>query len=176
MQFLIPILATLAALMVAYWIFLSEKIIDIVDELPTHSGKKYGTRTRSQITTLIIHHSASENQGPYDYAAYHIQEKQWPGIAYHFVIQPNGDIFQTNRLETVSYHTEGFNTPGVGICLSGNLSDHRMTDAQESALVWLLRKLKRSIPTVSRITGHRDHKATDCPGDYVSVEAIVAKI
>lgn len=169
---LIPIFSILAAV-IAYLTFFQRKIYDLTDDLPTHLGKQYGTRSLNEITHLIIHHSASENQSAYDYAAYHIQEKHWPGIGYHYVIQPDGKIFQTNNLKTVCYHTEGFNTPGVGICLSGNLSNHPMTDHQEKALIWLLRRLRQNISSVVAISGHRDHKETKCPGEFTDVDRIV---
>ena len=172
---LIPILSVVAIIM-AYLAFFRRRITDISDQLPNHSGKQYGTRTLSQIKRLIVHHSASEGQTAYDYAAYHIQEKQWPGIGYHYVIQPAGEIFQTNHLTTNSYHTQGFNTEGIGICLSGNLSNHPMTDTQEKSLIWLLRKLRKDIPSVVAVSGHRDHKNTSCPGDYTDLDKIIGKL
>ncbi|MEL6673523.1 MAG: peptidoglycan recognition family protein [Bacteroidota bacterium] len=158
------------------WLRLSGRLVfirNISDFLPRASS--YPSRDLSQITHLIIHHSASENQDAYDYAQFHLA-KGWPGIGYHFVIDPDGAVNQTNVLESVSYHTQNFNTPSVGICLSGDLNQHRMTTAQRNSLIRLIRHLKRKLPNRLTITGHRDHKATDCPGAFTDLPEIINRI
>ena len=67
----------------------------------------------------MIHHSATDDGSPEAYARYHVQTRGWPGIGYHFVIQKDGGIYQTNRLDTISYHVSGQNTNSIGICGTG---------------------------------------------------------
>lgn len=145
------------------------QIQDITDELP--KAGSYSSRDLSEIQYLVIHHAAVNNQGPLDYANYHIS-KGWPGIGYHFVISPEGLIQQTNALETISYHVQGYNTKCIGIALSGNLNEAPMTDAQLGALRALIRKLKRKLPQKVEIKGHRDFNHTDCPGDFTDIAQI----
>ena len=104
------------------------RIVDLVDSLPKHPLKRYGKRSLATIRNLVIHHSASDGQTPYSIARFHVESKHLAadgaaGIAYHFYLTEDGTIYQTNRLETVSWHVRGKNTPSVGICLSGNLSN-----------------------------------------------------
>ncbi len=123
-------------------------IVDLVDQLPHHATKRYSTRPLSAITALAIHHSGSPKEfTPQAIAAYHVadppQGRGWPGIGYHFYISSNGTIYQTNRLETTSYHVGNNNRYAVGICFNGEFNGQRLpTDAQLVAggklVVWLM--------------------------------------
>lgn len=147
---------------------LTLRIRDISGLLPRGQGS-YSTRDLSQIKTIVIHHSASENQDAFDYATYHINSHGWPGIGYHFVIDPDGTINQTNDLKTISYHVAGYNTQAVGICLSGNLNHHPMTREQRASLTRLIRRLRLLLPKVNRVAGHREFGSTDCPGEFMEI-------
>jgi hypothetical protein len=69
------------------------EIVDIVDELPTHPIKEYNTRSLDAIDDLIIHHTVSpDSRTSEQIAVYHVNTKDWPGIAYHFVIGADGGI------------------------------------------------------------------------------------
>jgi N-acetyl-anhydromuramyl-L-alanine amidase AmpD len=139
-------------------------IIDIVDDLPKHPTKRYGTRPISAINKYIIHHSASTTHTAEDFARYHVNSRDWPSIGYHFAIEKDGTIKQTNRLNTLSYHTSGENTTGVGIVLSGNFNIEQPTPAQIKSLKQLLNLLKKEVGNYP-VYGHRDFAATSCPGD-----------
>ena len=150
-------------------------IKDIVDELPKHPTLKYKTRELSQITHLSIHHSATPaNIDPFRVAAYQIKadpkrkKDAWPGIGYHYYIEPDGTIFQTNRWETLSYHTGGNNSYSLGICFAGNFTDVVPTPKQiESGghlVAWLMQEL--NIP-LENVWGHKEYpknRSTGCPG------------
>lgn len=146
----------------------SKKIHKIVHALPRSGTNSYTTRNVLFISEIVIHHSGVDGQGPYDYARYHINHHGWPGIGYHYVIQPNGRIYQTNEHKIVSYHVENHNSKTIGICLSGNLNEHPMSEAQARSLTYLIRKLKADLPQHLAVSGHRDHKNTSCPGSYTT--------
>ena len=149
-------------------------IKDVTDQLPTHKVNRYATRSLNAITHLTIHHSAAPGNVPIEaIARYHVNNNNWPGIGYHFVIEPDGTIYQTNRLETMSYHAGAVNGYTVGICVEGNFTGGAIpTPLQiQSAghlAAWLAYKFK--IP-VERILGHKEFAAQDpqnntqCPGD-----------
>ena len=151
------------------------QIVDIVDKLEKSPTKRYSTRATNTIGKLIIHHAAcagsSTNCNAYKYASYHVNSRSWAGIGYHFVIDKDGTINQTNRLETISNHTSGQNTIGVGICLSGDFTKEVLPAAQKNALIGLLRFLRKKLnkPTLP-IFKHGDFKSTECPA--IDVEAI----
>lgn len=144
------------------------EITDIVDKLPKHATLKYDARTRDKITHIAIHHSAApSNITPERIAAYHVG-KDWPGVGYHFYVLPDGVIYQTNRLETVSYQVYNNNAYSVGISLAGNfvngaIPTQRQIEQVGHLVAWLMQELR--IP-VANVMGHKEYpqNATSCPG------------
>lgn len=152
------------------------RVINIVKDLPKGRGE-YSERPLSQITDIVVHHSAaSPNFGPYDFAKWHIEKKDWPGIAYHYVLMADGKIYQTNELETVSYHALGHNSYTCGICLSGNFEESKVPQKQLDALVWLIRKVKGKLPNFRRVNPHGFYKSTQCPGKNMPMDKIRARV
>lgn len=149
---------------------MKQRIINIIDQLPKGS-KPYPKRNLSQIVRFVVHHSATTKGTPEEYAKYHIENHGWPGIGYHFVIQKDGTIYQTNALETISYNVESYNTGTVGICLTGNFESELLQAPQKEALVWLLKELASQLGP-KPVLPHSAFKATKCPGDHIDTEEI----
>lgn len=151
-----------------YFLFRSSgpRVVDLRGKLPVGNGK-YNSRSSSVITDLTIHHTATGNDyTPIDAARYHTREKGWPGIGYHFMIARNGTVYQTNSLQTVSYHNGFNNTSAVGVALVGNFTVGKPTEKQLNALVELAKELKKDLPSLQRMVGHKEYPgaSTACPG------------
>jgi hypothetical protein len=143
------------------------EIHDLIQTL-THDGtQSYATRSLSDIKTLIVHHTAvPASVGPEPIARYHVKERGWPGIGYHFMIMGDGTIDQTNGLQTISYHARQANASSVGIAFAGNFMAAGPTEAQLEAGGELLSYLIQLLGLPREcIKGHRDFVATACPGD-----------
>jgi hypothetical protein len=143
-------------------------IHNIVEELPKHPSKSYATRPRSDITTLVVHHTTGDPFQPIqNIASYHVNGKGWPGIGYHFVIDGAGKIYMTNYPETLSYHSNYANPYAMAVCMQGNFTNDWPPDAQFDACRKLLRYLQEEIPTITDIIPHREAPgaATQCPGN-----------
>ncbi len=143
------------------------EILDLVRTLPHSEAKVYATRPLTDIKTLIVHHTAvPATVGPAAIARYHVKERGWPGIGYHFMIMADGTIDQTNSLQTISYHAQKANASSIGIAFAGNFMGAGPTIGQLSAGAALLSYLVQllGLPLES-IKGHRDFVATQCPGD-----------
>jgi len=141
-------------------------IQDITDTLPTHETNKYETRSLDDIQYLIIHHSAiSGTVGPEAIARWHVKQLNWPGIGYHFVIAPDGTIYQTNKLETISFHARQANPVSIGICFAGNFTNDVPTPEQLASGAQLCAYLLQEFGlTRDAIHGHCDFVNTQCPG------------
>ncbi len=144
-------------------------IVDVVDQLPKHPTDTYPTRSLDEITHITIHHSdAPPNVPPERVAKFHVERRNWPGIGYHFYIMPDGTIYQTNRLTTMSNHVYMNNRYTVGICLAGDFTEHLPTPAQlrsaAQLVAWLMQEL--NIP-LENVMGHKEYpnQNTACPGD-----------
>ncbi|TVP88134.1 MAG: N-acetylmuramoyl-L-alanine amidase [Alkalicoccus sp.] len=137
-------------------------IIDRRRKLSKHWTKQY--RRGGPPDKITIHHSATASGSAESFAGYHVHSLGWPGIGYHFVIGRNGTIEKCWDENVISFHTAGFNSGNIGICLTGNGS---FSSRQLNSLVELTDHLKKkyAIP-VSRIKGHREWSGqrTECPG------------
>lgn len=147
-------------------------IIDITNELPKGAGS-YPTRPLEAINMFVLHHSATTSGDPWAYARYHVQNNGWPGIGYHFVIQKDGKVYQTNKLTTSSYHASGVNSQSIGICLTGSYDNSQPPAAQYTALIGLLRHLRDTLGQ-KPIYGHNQFSSKSCPGSAVDVASIEA--
>jgi len=153
------------------------EIINIVDKLPK-GREAYKRRETNEIKKIILHHSATTTGTPEGFAKYHVETNGWGGIGYHFVIQKDGTIYQTNNDTTLSYHCKGYNQISLGICLVGDFDKQQPTEAQHTSLkellVYLLKKYGLS---TSDIIGHRETPAAHktCPGICVNLNQIRAE-
>jgi N-acetyl-anhydromuramyl-L-alanine amidase AmpD len=139
----------------------------IVDDLMTHPTKVYDTRARTAIKGIVIHHTATDpSVGPHRCAEWHVEKNDWAGIGYHFVVDPDGVIYQTNRLETVSAQAASVNGSTIGVCFQGNFQEVVPTEAQIQAGAHLIAYLQQGLfIETENVKGHREHMATACPGN-----------
>lgn len=135
----------------------------IVNQLPKHPTKTYGSRSLGQIEQIVIHHSLTTSGSAAAYANFHINDNQWAGIGYHYVIDKDGTINQTQDLTTVSYHTAGQNTKSIGICLTGNYDTQLPPVAQQNAAIDLLRELALQFGKLP-VQPHNHFSSKTCPG------------
>lgn len=119
---------------------------------------------------------------------YHMDTNGWNDLGYAYVICKHGDVFQAREDDDdatdVQGAHDGFNRESAGISLLGYFHppvDHQPTAAQVSSLVDLMAWIagRRGIDPLGRnlyeafgapadnLYGHREVKATDCPGDHL---------
>lgn len=161
------------------------------------------SETPDDVRFLLVHHSASPNDYSPEQSIRYLQsfyhyhtsdEKGWPDIAYNFLVDRHGRIFE-GRQGSIESPVRGDATGGsqgfaLLTCFIGDHRDVAPTEAARSAMVALLAWLADSYridPSpgstaefVSRgsnlhpegkevvtptITGHRTMSRTTCPGD-----------
>lgn len=157
----------LGLLVVIILIVIKSRQIKIVDKSKTlmrSSTNTYKSRRLDQIQQIVVHHSATIGQTAEDYARYHVQSKNRPGIGYHYVIEETGRIVLCNSLTTISYGVENNNTASIHICLSGDFTKQEPSTAQLKSLKKLIAHLRKRLPQALPVTGHKDYKTTSCPG------------
>lgn len=149
----------------------SIEIKDIINSLKKSATLVYPTRALSQINKIIVHHSATTSGTAASYANYHVDTRGWPGVGYHFVVDQDGTINQTNYLTTISNHTSGQNTAGIGICLTGNFDTQQPFPAQMRSLNALISYLKQTVAPNLQVYGHRDYSTKSCPGNNIALSS-----
>jgi hypothetical protein len=132
------------------------------------------TRQSGPYKRITVHHSVVEAEpgvsGTRD-ALQKIQKVQmrdegFGDIGYHYLIDAQGRVYAGRSLDFQGAHAMGQNNvDNIGICLIGNFLHVRPSAPALKALSDLTDELLRehSIPR-SRVYGHLELKATDCPG------------
>ena len=136
------------------------------------------TRNLRSWTRITVHHSAMPSGelrtgSPASVAdairriqLVHMRDEGWGDIGYHFLIDPAGRVYQGRILAYQGAHAGGANNVGnIGICLLGDFDHEQPTERALDSLEELIVALSRrhGIARAS-VKGHREFKATQCPG------------
>ena len=137
----------------------------VPDRMTKHSGG---------ITSIVIHHTESPNQPPVMEKArlvgiqrYHIIEKEWGDIAYHYLIGPSGSLYEGRDWRYRGDSGTSYDLDGrLLICLVGNFMEQLPESAALKTLVeTIAAKLHEHGLKPEDVVTHRMVASTDCPGD-----------
>ncbi|MBY0113888.1 MAG: peptidoglycan recognition protein family protein [Phycisphaerales bacterium] len=94
----------------------------------------------------------------------HIKEG-WADIGYHYVIDPQGRVWEGRPLTFQGAHVKDHNEHNIGVMCMGNFEQQRPTSNQIASLDGFVGVLMRRhrIP-VNRVYTHREIMPTACPG------------
>ncbi len=95
------------------------------------------------------------------------RDKGWPDLPYHFLIAPDGRIFEGRSLAYEPETNTNYDVSGhVGVQVWGNFEEQRVSVEQLESLTTLLAWLSQELAIdPATIRGHRDVAAgTTCPG------------
>jgi len=124
-----------------------------------------------KINKIIVHCSATREGQNVDVDTirrWHVIERGWSDIGYHFVITLNGEVKEGRPLERSGAHCKGYNKSSIGICYVGgcdngmNPKDTR-TEKQKEAIINLIKDLKVKYTKINKVTGHNVYASKACP-------------
>jgi hypothetical protein len=127
-----------------------------------------------KIHTIVIHYSATYPDAHVDRAVidqWH-RDRGFREIGYHWVITRDGTLQEGRPEGTLGAHVRGNNSGTIGICWAGglertsgpNVGVWNPTPQQETVLVQLIHDIQKRHPSATRVIGHKDLVATECPG------------
>ena len=157
---IIYLFAGIVSMAIILFIFSKRRIINIIGNLKFQGV--YPKRNLSQIRYIVIHHTATSPEASPEYINQLHLDRGWAKIGYHYLVYPDGKIYQVNKDDTVSNHVEGSNTASLGIAAIGNYSQQSPTLSLYASLRYLSRKKARQYNAI--IKGHGEFKQTQCPG------------
>lgn len=100
---------------------------------------------------------------------FHAVDNGWAGIGYNFLITQNGHVFVGRGWDHIGAHagSRADNRRSYGICFVINGEERTPSRASKEACRELIREGVRlgKIAAGYLVKGHRDLKATACPGD-----------
>lgn len=104
---------------------------------------------------------------------WHVEDRKWSDIGYHFLIDRDGTVAKGRPIEKVGAHVAGHNTGTVGISLFGGHGSaesdafaDNFTPAQDAALRQFIADLQERFGPLE-VTGHNQYAAKACPGFFV---------
>jgi N-acetylmuramoyl-L-alanine amidase len=127
---------------------------------------------KRKINKIIVHCTATPECREIDITdvrRWHVEERGWSDVGYHFLVLLDGTIQEGRSLERSGAHTKGHNRDSIGVAYVGGMSadgeqsvpkDTR-TEEQKEALVDLLCELRLCYG--GKIYGHRDFSSKACP-------------
>tara|TARA_R100001086_G_C11812073_1_gene251808 strand:+ start:629 stop:1177 length:549 start_codon:yes stop_codon:yes gene_type:complete len=127
-------------------------IKDISIYLKKHPVKVYQFRDTSTIDRIVVHQTDTADMGeysPYYVAKYHVDTNGWAGIGYHYFITEDGNIYQTNRDDIISYHATGYNGRSLGVVITG---EHQCSPADDNYLILNKEKYNALVFTLAKLT------------------------
>lgn len=130
----------------------------------------------TRITHITLHHQGELWDPAADVPAYlrrlqtwSRETKHWADIPYHWVIAPDGRIYEARPWQLAGDTNTEYDPRGhLLVMLLGNFEVQHPTDAQWQAAVRLVAELQRRHGLdATRIATHRDHSGqTVCPGAH----------
>jgi len=122
-----------------------------------HSGNWYCGETERQCVAYILDGILADHKG-----------RNYGDIAYHFIIDAAGRLWEGRSLAYEGAHVSGQNESNVGVMLLGNFEEQRPLARQLVSLRRLAGLLRdRYMIKKHRVFGHRDLGASACPGKYL---------
>ena len=96
---------------------------------------------------------------------FHVHDRHWADIGYHYVIDRAGRIWEARPLQYQGAHVKNHNEQNLGVMVLGNFDRQRPTDAQLSMLRETIVQFRgRHQVPVERIYTHQELNVTNCPG------------
>jgi hypothetical protein len=115
---------------------------------------------------VYIHHSATPAGGSERVRSiqnYHMDSKGWNDIAYSFLVDVKGNIYEGRGWGVSGGHTRNFNTKSHGICFIGDSSRDIVTNEAKVAINFIIDEHAKRYGH-GYVRAHRDVAATACPG------------
>lgn len=125
------------------------------------------------INEIILHCTAtfeSQDVTMADIKRWHVVERGWGDVGYHFVIDKDGTVFRGRALGQQGAHCKGHNATSIGICYIGGLEDvsakpkDTRTPAQKEAMFSLVKSLlERFGLRIENVRCHNEFDKRVCP-------------
>ncbi len=138
---------------------------NLTESLPRNpDGSKFKIRSLDRPLYITLHHTATKGQTLQQIAKGHI-ERGFPEIAYFAAINWEGDMFQMNEIDEISWHDSGQNTNSIGIVFVGNYEEIDLPDEAVKSAEKLIEFLEDHLNIIG-VRYHGQTSSTLCPGKY----------
>lgn len=127
------------------------------------------------VTVVFIHHTAMNECFSQDECAsemrtiqnFHMDTRGWDDIGYNFLIGEDGQAYEGRAWDRIGAHTYGWNDVAVAFSIMGDYS-HKLPNEEALDAVQAMIECGIQLGKITpdyKMYGHRDVRATECPGD-----------
>ena len=126
---------------------------------------------KKRVVGIAVHHSGVKN-GPKGVTAvkaferHHMDANGWNAIAYNFLIDEQGVIYEGRGAGKISAATRPYNSRTESICYTGDGNKAIPAKTQKS-LTWLIADIQKRYTVKLWVKGHRELASTTCPGNVL---------
>ncbi|WP_444930659.1 N-acetylmuramoyl-L-alanine amidase [Microbulbifer sp. SSSA002] len=130
---------------------------------------------------VVMHHSGNRGEkDPKKIESRHMISNSWSDVGYHYLIHPDGKIYEGRKIYHKGAHVAGANTGKIGILLMGDyneqiwdLFDDSLSGKHISVANDLIKTLICNFPCIRTLGGHKEFlpgKGYSCPGNLIMGE------
>ena len=132
---------------------------------------KFTWLNKKRVKGVALHHSGMKNppkgiNAVQAFERHHIGHNGWNAIAYNWLVDEQGVIYEGRGAGVVSAATRPWNTRTESICYTGNGDALVPMPALES-IRWLVSDIQTRYNHKLWVKGHRDLASTACPGAFL---------
>ena len=131
-------------------------------------AKPFRRLAHHRVKGVVLHHSGVKD-GPRGvsavraFEAYHMDNRKWDGIAYNWLVDSSGAVFEGRGPGVRGAATKGWNARSESICYTGWGYD-RVPDAALKSIVAVINDVQLRYGGSLWVRGHRDVSSSTCPG------------
>ena len=133
-------------------------------------GGAFTRLNRRRVTGVVFHHSGVERppHGVEAVRAYerHHLSKGWDGIAYNWLVDETGTIFEGRGWDARGGATKGWNAKSISICYTG-YGYRQPNGSVLKSFQTLVDEAEARFKKALWVTTHRRKGQTTCPGDWL---------
>ena len=133
-------------------------------------GGAFTRLNRWRVTGVVVHHSGVERppRGVNAVKAYerHHLSKGWDGIAYNWLVDETGTIFEGRGWDARGGATKGWNSKSISICYTG-YGYRQPNGSVLKSFQTLVDEAEARFKKPLWVTTHRRKSQTTCPGDWL---------
>lgn len=133
-----------------------------------------------RIDEVVIHHSWRPTSAQYRGEAtidairdYHVNTRGWSDIGYHWLVGPDGQVFQGRKMGRSGAHVLNRNAHTIGVCMIADFDaeDPQAWGGWDETLRLVRALLDRFKLPVGKIRFHREFQSKTCPGTRMDLTA-----
>ena len=134
-------------------------------------AKPFRALTPSRVKGVVLHHSGVKN-GPTGIAAvkafesHHMDTRKWDGIAYNWLVDPAGGVFEGRGGGVRGAATKGWNARSESVCYTG-WGYAPVPTVALTAIQMVIDNVQFRYGGSLWVRGHRDVSSSTCPGDWL---------